>query len=152
MLHYSIRQEEKFYFAMFTLILCLIGLFFSLYITPFLIWKLAYEVPVFVVEMIRYFHEEYLYTDGASRFTVGLFFYIPTIILGFITYVLSRKFEGKVYEEKPSMNTEAFKEQVREEKRRDWNESLGFGFKILSLLLLCILVFLLIHGILYLRS
>jgi len=56
--------------GIFCLIVCLSLFFFSMYIAPYLIWDLKYDIPEFILQNIEYFQEQYEMTENASRFLV----------------------------------------------------------------------------------
>ncbi|HGI8175164.1 TPA: hypothetical protein ACJT8O_001006, partial [Legionella pneumophila] len=77
------------------LIIFLVLFFFSLFIMPFLIWELHYNVPDFVSNMIAYLEDTYYYYSPVSKILVWLTFFIPCLITGYFSYYISRSIDKK---------------------------------------------------------
>lgn len=131
------HQNNKLFFAgIVCLILCISFTLYSLYILPYLIWNLNYNVPGLVLTLIAYFQEHYYYTESASRFMTFFFFLIPGIISGLFSYFISYQIDNKVLgimPEKTESEQEA--EWHAQQLKRELKESAGLGFKILLLMI-----------------
>ncbi|HFE8539905.1 hypothetical protein [Legionella pneumophila] len=77
------------------LIIFLVLFFSSLFIMPFLIWELHYNVPDFVSNMIAYLKDTYYYSSPVSKTLVWLTFFIPCLIAGYFSYYISRSIDKK---------------------------------------------------------
>lgn len=75
------------------LVLSLGLLFFSLYIIPFLLWNLSYNVPDFLLQSISFFEDDQGYSYSTSRFIVWLCIFIPGLITGYVSYIISHYIE-----------------------------------------------------------
>lgn len=64
-------------------------LLFSLYIAPFLIWDLDYDVPDIVTDMTSTLQDNYDYSRAGSKFIAWLVFFIPGLIASGISYYIS---------------------------------------------------------------
>ncbi|KGP63817.1 membrane protein [Legionella norrlandica] len=129
-------------------IICLVislGLFFfSIYIIPYLIWGLYYDVPDFVSNMISYAEDQYYYSTATSRVIVWLIFFVPSLITGYFSYYISN------YIDKKNLKlTEEFEEKAQEELK---SKSLGqirdstiLGIKIILLMILILAVIFLLQ-------
>lgn len=68
---------------------------FALYIVPFLIWGLHYDVPEFVAHLVAALQDSYNYSLSSSKFIVWLLFLIPGLIAGYIAYYISNLLDEK---------------------------------------------------------
>jgi uncharacterized protein involved in cysteine biosynthesis len=129
---------------MICLVFCLGFLFFSLYILPYLIWELHYNVPTIILDLIATLQDDYYYSAGASKVIVWLIFFIPSLITGLISYFVSNYIENQIYktEIKPEENQE---NPPSGEIGRQIKESASLGLKIFSLMILIIIVILLLQ-------
>ncbi len=82
------------------LIIFLVLFFFSVFIMPFLIWELHYNVPDFVSNMIAYLEDTYYYSSSVSKTLVWLTFFIPCLITGYFSYYISRSIDKKKFAER----------------------------------------------------
>lgn len=71
------------------LVLSLGLLLFALYILPFLLWDLSYDVPDFVTNLMAGLQDYYGYSIPTSKFLVWCLFVIPGLITGYISYYIS---------------------------------------------------------------
>lgn len=84
------KNDNKIFIAgVICLVLSLGFLLFSLYILPFLIWDLAYDVPDMVTDITSNLQEDYDYSSAGSKLIVWLVFFIPGVITGVISYYIS---------------------------------------------------------------
>lgn len=135
----SNQNNKLFIFGIINLVISLSCILYSLYILPFLIWNLSYEVADTVLELIAYFEDTFYYSKALSRLLTWLVFFIPGVITGLLAWYASLKIEKRVLGadletpesgEDTGINTERLK--------RDMRESAGFGMKIVFLIF-CVL-------------
>lgn len=136
------NNHKLYILGLVCLVLCLGFLFFSLFILPFLIWQLNYNVPDFISAILNLFQEEYGYSDESSKTIVWLIFFIPGVITGLISYLVSNYIDNQIY--KPEVESEDNEENLRNrEKKQARRESAVFSLKILGLMILFVfLIFL----------
>ena len=129
-------HNQKLYILGMICLMISLGLFvFSLYILPFFIWELNYNVPYFILALLNLFQEEYGYSIEASKTMVWLIFFIPSTITGLISYVVSNYIDNQIYK-KEQENEEEQGKLYNQEKRRARRESMVFALKILGLMIL----------------
>lgn len=129
-----------------SLILCVGFFLFSMFILPFLIWNLPYDVPEMISNLIAYFQYKLFYTYRSSATIVWMMFFIPSIITGFISYYASNAIDDDIY----GITHQDTEEEVQikaQEMRDGLTESAGLGFRILMLMILVALVVLLLQAI-----
>ncbi|HAT8180835.1 TPA: hypothetical protein JA361_15640 [Legionella pneumophila] len=138
------NNNKLFVVGIICLIIFLVLFFFSMFIMPFLIWELHYNVPDFVSNMIAYLEDEYYYSSPASKTFVWLTFFIPCLITGYLSYYISRHIDKKnllkeasIDEEQSKAASSATNEQIK--------ESASLGFKILILMVAIILIIFLLQ-------
>ncbi|MBN9231620.1 MAG: hypothetical protein BGO90_08545 [Legionella sp. 40-6] len=140
----NLRGNNKlFLFGMACMVLSL-GLFlFSLYLIPFFLWEWAYNIPGFILDMVEKFQEDYGYSPAMSKFLVWLIFLIPSLITGFISYLISHWLDREVYGiENPPIYEEP---RAPGEIRREIKESASFGGKILGLMIIIVIALFLLQ-------
>lgn len=126
-----------------SLVLALGLFFFSMFILPFMIWNLNYDVPDFLSRMIIYF-QKMDYSLPTSKTLSWLVFFVPCLIAGYISYYISNYIDDQIL----GIKTE---DEVEEEKqssamtRREIRESLGLAAKIFIMMILIVCVILLLH-------
>lgn len=128
-----------------SLILALSLFFFSMYILPFLVWSLHYDVPDFISSMITYFEDAYFYSDNTSKVLTWLIFFIPSFIAGYISYYISNYIDDQILGFAKKLDPEEAKE-VSIEIQQDVKESLGLAAKIIILMILIIVIILLLEA------
>lgn len=87
------NNDKIFILGVVCLVLSLGFLLFSLYIVPFLLWDLAYDVPDMVTNMTSTLQEDYDYSSAGSKLIVWLMFFIPGLIAGCISYYISNRID-----------------------------------------------------------
>ncbi|HRD68645.1 MAG TPA: hypothetical protein PK657_00725 [Legionella sp.] len=137
--------------GIFCLIVCLSLFFFSMYIAPYLIWDLKYDIPEFILQNIEYFQEQYEMTENASRFLVGLMYFIPALIAGYISYYISNKIDNQIFKSEINYDEEEQEKHVVEVKEQ-LKESASIGFKILMLMIVIVIVIFLLQFFVSLTS
>ena len=129
------------------LVLSLGLLLFSLYILPYLLWELNYNVPSFIIDLLETLQDDYLYTPSGSKWVVWLIFFIPSVITGFISYLVSNYIDNKIYGIQ-SKSAESGEKLTAEEIQKQIKESASLGGQILALMVLIVVVILLIQYLL----
>ncbi|WBV71448.1 hypothetical protein PGH42_17520 [Legionella pneumophila] len=117
----------------------LVLFFFSLFIMPFLIWELHYNVPDFVSNMIAYLEDTYYYSSPVSKTLVWLTFFIPCLITGYFSYYISCSIDKKNLLKDANIDEEQSKE-ISSVTNEQIKESASLGFKILILMAAIILI------------
>jgi hypothetical protein len=126
------------------LILSLSLLFFSFYIAPFLIWKLAYDVPDFISTFISFFEDKYGFTSEVSKFLVWLIFFAPGLIAGYISYFISHHIDRNMYGLYSNVEIQNSPSSSRETKE-GLKESAHVGLKIIALMVVIVVIVLLLQ-------
>ncbi|CZI16845.1 TPA: hypothetical protein JBC15_15560 [Legionella pneumophila subsp. pneumophila] len=126
------------------LIIFLVFFFSSLFIMPFLIWELHYNVPDFVSNMIAYLKDTYYYSSPVSKTLVWLTFFIPCLITGYFSYYISRSIDKKNLLKDANIDEEQSKE-ISSVTNEHIKESASLGFKILILMAAIILIIFLLQ-------
>ena len=146
------QNNNKLYLlGIISLVLCLALLFFSLYILPFLIWKLNYDVPALITSLIISLQESYDLSSASSRFLVWLIFFIPALITGFISYYVSNYIDNKLYSKELEINNEITTASSIE-KKEELKESAKLSFKIIGLMVIIVAVILFLQLLVQLTS
>lgn len=123
------QNKGLFIISMICLLLCLSLLAFAMYILPALVWNWRYDVPEMVITMRESIRSQYGFTETFAGLAVFLLFFIPAMILGFISKSTSNNIEDHIYgiEHESKVNTEVIK--------RDVQQTVSFSIKILLLAL-----------------
>ncbi len=129
-------------------IICLVvalSLFsFSLFIAPFLLWQLNYDVPELITNLITLFEGKYEYGAVSSKFLVWMIFFIPSLITGFLAYYISNRIDREIYKsEFPDRYME--KMSISGEISKQLRDSAGLGLKIILLMIVIVIIVLLLH-------
>lgn len=130
-----------------SLVLCLACVIFSLYILPFLIFGLRYDIPHFILLLLDWLQVDYSLSYPTSALLVWFLFSIPGLNAGFISYYVSNDIDNRLLGLEPEKNQLDVMENASELNRKR-RESIDLAFKILFLMLLVVLVILLLHSIL----
>jgi Na+-transporting methylmalonyl-CoA/oxaloacetate decarboxylase gamma subunit len=120
------------------LLLCLSLVFLVLYILPYLIWKLNYDLPEFITTMIAFFQDKYYATELRSRVYVGLVLFIPILVTGFVSYYVSNFIDDEIYKNELTSDEAIEEKNHSDEIKRDIKESATIGFEIIGLIILVI--------------
>lgn len=92
------KNQRLYIIGLVSLILA-VGLFlFSIYIIPFLVFDMQYDVPLFVNSMIFYFRDNYSYNLASSKFITWLIFFVPCVVTGIISYFVSNHIDDELLE------------------------------------------------------
>lgn len=136
-------------------IICLVASlslgFLSIYIGPYLIWQLDYNVPDLVIYLIALFNESYNFSMMQSKLFTWLIFVIPAVITGFISYFTTNRIENRIYYAEPE-ESEGEKKAHALEVRKQIGESAGIGFKIIILMFVILVLFLLLQGVMQITA
>ena len=127
------------------LLLSITLFFFSMYILPFLIWDLHYDVPDFVSNIIAFFGDQYYYSSGVSKLFCWLIFFIPSLITGVISDYISNYIDNLILGVRSPEEIEEHKTESLE-MRRGIRESVILSLKIFLLIGLIVFVVLLIQN------
>ena len=132
-------------FGLICLILAVSLFFFSLYIIPFLIWHLSYNVPSVLIYMTTYMGDNYNLSPIASNFLAWLMFFIPSLVFGLISYFISNRIDNQIYHIDTTENDNEDEQQATSlETNKKIRESAGLGLKIILLMVVIfIIIFLL---------
>lgn len=135
-------NSKLFFFGITCLVISLGLFFFSLYILPYFIWELSYNIPDFILNLLAMFQDDYHYTSAGSKTIVWLMFFIPCVITGLISYFVSRYLDKKMYE---TETTPIEEEKPEGEVQREIKESASLGGKILGLMIAIVVIILLLQ-------
>ncbi len=130
-------DNKIFFFGIFCLVLCLGFVLFSLYILPYMIWNLHYDIPAVILNLLAKLVDDYHYTSTSSKIMVWLLFIVPGLISGFISYLVSHYIDSQNGLEPPIEEQEKLDHaQIKKEIK----ESANLGLKILSLMIGVVLI------------
>lgn len=87
------NNNTLFIVGVICLVLSLGFLLFALYILPFLLWNLAYDVPDVVTDLTAFLQDDYDYSIAGSKLITWLAFFIPGLITGFMSYYISNRID-----------------------------------------------------------
>jgi len=141
------KNNNKVYIiGIICLVVAITFFFFSMYIAPFIIWDLKYDVPDVITSLITLFRENYGYSLGVSKIIVWLIFFLPSLITGFISYYISNYIDNKIYKLDIRTNEEEKKTKLSPETIRKIKESASIGGKILLLMIGIVVIILLLEA------
>lgn len=133
-------NNKLFIFGIICLSISLSCILYSLYILPFMIWGLSYNVFDIIVDMLAYFEDDFFYSRELSRLIVWLIIFVPGVVAGVITYIISHKIDKVSLGLEPeATETEAELLYREEQTKKELKESAGLSLQILFLMA-CILV------------
>ncbi|CAM2909340.1 hypothetical protein [Legionella worsleiensis] len=127
-----------------SLILALGLFFFSMYILPFLIWNLHYDVPEFLTHLITFIEKRYDYGEVASKTISWLVFFLPGLVAGYISYYISNHIDDQILGLAKQTETEE-KPGATLDLQTDIKESLSLTAKIILWMILIVFVLLLLE-------
>jgi len=139
------ENHNKLYILGIICLLCAMGFFlFSMFITPYLIWSLKYDVPDMINNLIAFFEYNYNLSPTESRLIVWLIFFLPSLITGYVSYYISNQIDDQIYGfDAPESDVD--ETVAAAEVRQRWQVSLGLGAKILFLMMVIVAAILLLH-------
>lgn len=146
------KANHKLYILGIICLVVALSLFsFSLFIAPFLLWQLDYDVPEIITNLITLFEDKYEYGTVASKLSVWMIFFLPSLIAGFFAYYISNRIDSEIYKvEIPERYEE--KMPVSEEISKQIRESAGLGLKILLLMIIIVVIVLLLQAFIRLTA
>lgn len=146
-MEYSRYQPHKKLFVMG--IICLLAsislLLFSVYILPYLIWGLHYEMPGFIVDGVEYFRYVHKYSVAASSVILFMLFFIPGLIMGFIAYKIANLIDDELYGFKQPEEHQLMTPEIKQSIK----ESVGFGVRILMAIVVVLILFIFAEWLIY---
>lgn len=131
------KHHKLYLLGIICLLICLSLLFYSLYLMPFLLWKLNYNVPELVTNTLAILEDKYGFSNGQSRGIIGLILFILILITGFISYYVSNSIDNEIYKSEfalPEQETKIHTEEIQ----KDIKESATLGFEIIVLMILVV--------------
>jgi ATP/ADP translocase len=138
------RYQKLYIFGIICLLLCLTFLFLAVYILPFLIWELNYNIPSFITFFLANLQDSYDYTSSGSKLLLESIFWGMALITGLISYFVSNYIDNQIYEIKPVIDEEEVKQHSLEVKK-EIKESTNLGLKILGLMVIIVVAILLLQ-------
>jgi len=124
------------------LVLCLSLFFFSMYVLPFLLWGINYDVPGFVIDISTFFETVYRFSSTASSLLTWLFFFVPSLITGFISYYVSNHIDNQLLGMSYGIEEAEDSWQLIQQKREERRDSIRLGLKILFLMIVFVVAIL----------
>lgn len=143
------QNNKLFIFGIICLVISLGLLFFSLYILPYLIWEFNYDVPDFIITLISNYQDNY-YSLTASKTIVWLYFFIPAVFFGFVSYFVSNYIDKHT----PELQNPEEEEQKQESNlnRESLKESASLGGKLIAIIILIFVVVLIMQEFISITS
>ena len=129
------KNGKLFVIGMIALLICLMLLAFSVYIFPSLLLQWNYSVPSFIFNWREWIKETYDLTYSGASWIIFLILIILAFICGYISYWASNYIDNQIYGIKNGS-----KEETQTEVRKDLQTTVSFGFKVLLLIVLVLLV------------
>ncbi|MCL9685003.1 hypothetical protein [Legionella maioricensis] len=134
------KTNHKLYISGIICLVIALSLFsFSLYIVPFLLWQLDYDVPDLITTLITLFEYKYEYGIVSSKLIVWLIFFVPSLITGFFAYYVSNRIDSEIYKSELPKKYET-KMPVSGEISKQIRESAGLGLKIILLMVVIVVI------------
>lgn len=127
------QNSKLFIIGLICLLISLTLFAFGLYILPYLLWNWSYNVPEFVYYWREWFREYYDISEVSASWIMILIFIIPAIITGFISHLASNYIDNQIH------GIEQEKTTKLPEIKKNVQETLSFGFKILLLIILVLI-------------
>ncbi|HAT3856388.1 hypothetical protein ACKOUJ_06990 [Legionella pneumophila] len=144
-MQHNIYENSKLHILGIICLVTSLGLFFfSLYIVPFLIWQLDYDIPDFISNMIAYGEDEYYFSPITSKTLVWLIFFTPSIIMGYLSYYISNYID-KNYLEPQEKLLESMQEKSPSKPAGRGRDSTILGLKIILLMVLIVAIIFLLQ-------
>lgn len=136
-------NNKLFIFGVICLVTSLGLLFFSLYLLPYFIWELSYNVPDFILGFLATLQDDYHYSSAGSKTVVWLGFFVPCVITGIISYFVSHYLDNKIPGIAPEVEPE--QEKPEGETQKQIKESASLGLQILGLMVIIVVAILLLQ-------
>ncbi len=148
------KQNPKLYIFGMVMLMCFwIFTLLSLYILPFLIWGLHYNVPEAIIGWQYHLETNYSMSIQLSKLLTFLTFAIPALICFFISWLISAHIDKKIVLSAEEIERTSVPVDMAHEKQsrtpRPTGEELSFASMIILIILM---VLLLLFGIQWLIS
>lgn len=128
------KQNNLLFITCLFCLLLSLGLFvFALYILPHLIWDWHYEVPEFIAVWREWFKNYYNTTENYANAIIFLVFLIPSVLAGIISCITSNLIENRLF------NIDSEISSVNKASMNTMKDSINFGLKLISILLLVLM-------------
>lgn len=133
------ENERKFLIGLAALLIAMTFIGFALYISPYLLWDLHYDVPEFVPDWLYWLQQKGALTPGGAAWALFFIFFMPGLIAGLFVYVTFNRIEQQKF-------LESSQETSHQQNASDtsWKES----SKLLGQLLLLVAIIFLVARIL----
>lgn len=138
------KNHKLYILGIISLILALGLFFFSMYLIPFLVWNLYYDIPDFISQIIMYFENAFLFSTNKSKILTWLIFFIPSLLAGYISNYISNYIDDRILALVKNPEPEEVSE-AKEEIQQDVKESFGLASKIIILMILIVVIVFLLH-------
>lgn len=132
------RHHVLYFVGIVSLLICLSLVFLVLYILPYLIWQLNYDLPEFITTMIAFFEEKYSVTELRSRIYVVILLIIPIVVTGFVSYYVSNFIDDEIYKNELTSDEVIEQKNHSDDVKQEIKESATVGFEIIGLIILVI--------------
>lgn len=136
-------NNKLFIFGVLCLVTSLGLLFFSLYLLPYFIWELSYNIPDFILSFLARLQDDYRYSSAGSKTVVWFVFFVPCVITGIISYFISHYLDNKIPGITPEVKQEP--EKPAGETQKQIKESASLGLQILGLMVIIVVAILLLQ-------
>ncbi|CEK10658.1 hypothetical protein [Legionella hackeliae] len=130
------QNSALFVLGIITLVLSIVLFVFSFYIVPFLFWDWVYDVPEFVSIWREWLKEEYNFTQMGASWLILLFFILPALLCGFVSYFASNYIDNRLLHMLP----QKIESEKHEAVRRDLQETLIGIIKIFGAIVLVLVI------------
>lgn len=154
--HDRFAANNKLYVVgLVSLLFSLFLFFFSIYILPYLIWSLNYDVPEFISTLIAYFEDDLRYTPSNSKLLTWLLFFIPCLITGYISYYVSNNIDNQIFGTKHRAELDETGQEVRAANRASSaqsRDSYMLAGRIIIMMIVVVSVILLLEKLVLLTS
>lgn len=148
-------NNKLYIIGLISLLIALFLFFFSVYILPYLIWSLNYDIPDFISSLIAYFKDDLRYTTFNSKIVTWLIFFIPGLITGYISYYISNAIDNKILGTKNSFESKRTEQEIRQSEiinNTQSRESYMLAARIIILMIVIVVVILLLEKFVQLTS
>jgi hypothetical protein len=140
------KNHTLFIIGIFSLVIGLSLLAFSLYLLPHLLFGWRYNAPEFIMFWREWLQSQYGYMEPAASKLIFLFFFGLAAIFGFIAYFTSNRLESEIF------STELEEIKAREPVKSTpvmTQEGLSLSLKIILIIIAVFIVSALIEWIIY---
>ncbi|WP_019216868.1 hypothetical protein [Legionella tunisiensis] len=136
------QNSKVFILGIITLLLSLTLFALGFYIAPYLFWGWNYDIPATVLNWYEWLKEYYEFSDAGASWIIFSVFIIPALICGYISHRASNYIDNKIH------GIEPVKTEKQIEIKEEVKATLGFGFKIVLLIVLVLLALSLLQWLL----